>query len=236
MVDAHNQSFFGTNAALFIQSSSKTDPFIFLKLIKKKPDGSWEKLTNREGIAIKCGLEEIIMILDVLRRSRTKWTTVHGFKEDKKSISFNWDEKNRLWIHIESYSKQLVYPQIELLTMLLEHILQEKIEFSTVSSGYNESIQESVLINTPVSIERATHLLGDDTLQIVEEKYTGDDITLIQGRIKKETNAALYIEFSPEKELWIAKSKIRSPFNPQNEDLQEFHIESWILRKNKIIS
>ncbi|MFX1313740.1 MAG: hypothetical protein ACFFHD_14210 [Promethearchaeota archaeon] len=236
MVDAHNQSFFGTQAALFIQSSSKSDPFIFLKLIKKKSDGSWERLTSREGITIKCGLEEMIMILSVLRKNRTKWTTVHGFKEEKKSISFNWDEKSKLWIHVENYSKQLVYPQTELLTMLLEHILQEKIEFSTVSSGFNENIQENTKSTISILNNISPQSLENNKLYVVEEKKIDDNITSIKGKIKNETDAALYIEFDPEQELWVAKSKIRSDFDPQNQEFQEFLIDSWILRKNKIIT
>ena len=235
MVDSHNQSFFGQNTGLLIQSSSKDESFIFLKLIKKKPDGSWEKLTNREGITIKCGLEEIIMILDVLRKNREKWSIVHEYNEEKKSISVNWDKNNRLWIHVDNYTKQLVFPQTELFKRLLEHILQEKIEYSTVSSISNENIQETIPNKKPALNNVANSSFEDQSVQIVEERNAGDDITQIQGKVKKETNAALYIEFNPEKELWVAKSKIRSTFDSQNEGFQEFSIDSWILRKNKII-
>jgi len=67
MTDKHNQSFFGQSTGMFIQSSSKNEPFIFLQFIKKKGDGSWEKPSLREGKRVKCGLEEIIMILNVLK-------------------------------------------------------------------------------------------------------------------------------------------------------------------------
>ncbi len=43
MTDNHNQSFFGQSTAMFVQSSSKNEPFIFMKFIKKKGDGSWER-------------------------------------------------------------------------------------------------------------------------------------------------------------------------------------------------
>lgn len=236
MVDSHNQSFFGQNTGLFVQSSSKDEQFIFLKLIKKKPDGSWEKLTNKEGIAIKCGLEEIIMILDVLQKNREKWATVHEYNEDKKSISLNWDKDDRLWIHVDNYTKQLVFPQTELFKMLLEHILQEKIEFSTVSSVSNETVQETTPNKTSSLSGDVNSSFKNEDLKIVKERNIDEDITQIQGKVKKETDAALYIEFSPEKELWVAKSKIRSTFDSQNEGFQEFSIDSWILRKNKIIS
>ncbi len=51
---------------MFIQSSSKRESFIFMKFIKKKGDGSWEKLSTREGKTIKVGLEEVVMILEDL--------------------------------------------------------------------------------------------------------------------------------------------------------------------------
>ena len=54
LTDKHSQSFFGQAVGLTIQSSSKSDPFIFLKCIKKKPDNSWEKPSLGEGKAIKC--------------------------------------------------------------------------------------------------------------------------------------------------------------------------------------
>lgn len=239
MVDSHSYPFYGKSTGLFIQSSSKNDPFVFLKLIKEKKDGSWEKLKKGEGIAVKCNLEEIVMMLEVLKRNRDKWSTVHGFNEEKKGISFNWDKDNVLWVKIETYSKKLLYSQTEVMRMLLEHILHEKIEFSTVSSiSYNskslpnldkkETIHESLEIPSETSKE--------DKLQVVEETIIGDDITQIQGRIKEENNAALLIEFSSGKALWVAKSKIHSQFNSDNEEFQKISIESWLLRKNNVIT
>jgi len=56
MVDKHNQSFFGQSTGMFIQSSSKHEPFIFLQFIKKKGDGSWEKPSQREGKQMYVGI------------------------------------------------------------------------------------------------------------------------------------------------------------------------------------
>jgi hypothetical protein len=39
-----------------------------LKCIKKKNDGIWEKPSKGEDKKIKCSLEEMIMILQVLKR------------------------------------------------------------------------------------------------------------------------------------------------------------------------
>jgi len=177
------------------------------------------------------------MMLDVLRGNRKKRSTAHGFNEDKKSITFNWDENKKLWINIGEYKKQLVFPQTEFLELLLAHILEEKIEFSTVSSLSNENVKDIPVKKEPDTPTTASNSIQENTLQIVEERIIArDEVTQIQGKIKNETNAALYIEFSPEQELWVAKSKIHSKYNPHKQGVQKFSIDSWILRKNKIIS
>jgi uncharacterized protein YqgQ len=105
-----------------------------LKCIKKKPDGSWEKPSLGEGKTIKCNLDEIVMILDVLNRNRASWSSFHNFKDIKTQISFKWedDAKEKLLIYIGKYSKMLKFAQIEIFRLLLKHILEEKIEFATV--------------------------------------------------------------------------------------------------------
>jgi hypothetical protein len=100
MTDTHSQSFFGQATGLTINSSSKNDPFIFIKCIKKKENGDWEKLSSGEGKTIKISLEEMIMILKVLRRKIESWSGFHSYKENKTQISFNWEGNggNKLWI------------------------------------------------------------------------------------------------------------------------------------------
>ncbi len=70
MVNKHSQSFFGQSTGLTLLSSSKTEQIIFIKCIKKKPDGSWEKPSLGEGKTIKCSLDEMVMILEVLRKKK----------------------------------------------------------------------------------------------------------------------------------------------------------------------
>jgi hypothetical protein len=126
---------------LILQSSSKTDPFIFFQCIKRKPNGEWEKPSKGEGKNIKCSLEEIVMILQVLNRTEDSWATYHSYNDSKTQISFNWDpnDKKKVWVHIGEYSKMLDIAQIELLRLLLTHILKEKVEFATSSNGSGSS-------------------------------------------------------------------------------------------------
>lgn len=144
MSDTHTQSFFGQSTGLTISSAYKSEPFIFLKCIKKKTDGAWEKFSKGEGKTIKCNLEEIVMLLQILCQKANSWSTYHTFNEIKTQLSFNWAENNdgdndpKLWINIGEYKKMLNFAQVEIFRMLLEHILKEKIEYATIGSKNND--------------------------------------------------------------------------------------------------
>jgi hypothetical protein len=134
MVNKHTYSFFGQNIALIIKSNSKYDNFLFIKCIKRKSNGKWEKFTEREGKIIKCSLEEIMFILCVLNHQIPSWQNFHIYKDEKTVISLGWEENNNqiLWFNIANYSKMLNFAEIEILKLLLIHIIKEKIIFSTI--------------------------------------------------------------------------------------------------------
>ncbi|TFF96037.1 MAG: hypothetical protein EU547_06855 [Promethearchaeota archaeon] len=130
MANSHNQSFFGQNVAMFVRSSSKFDDFIFVQSIKRKGGNVWEKPSQGEGKNIKISLGEMIMIQKVLNREQETWSTYHRYKEENTQISVNWQEK-AIWINIGEYNKKLKSPNIEILSLLINHLIKEKIEFST---------------------------------------------------------------------------------------------------------
>lgn len=211
---------------MFIQSSSKSEPFIFLKFIKKKGNNLWEKLSTGEGKTIKCGLEEIIMILEVLRKNRKSWSTVHRFKEDKTTISVSWEGENKVWFNVGDYPKMLNFAQIEILKMLLSHILSEKIEYATVAT--------SVKRNNLIRSFNKTNETEDDNLSIIEEVNAENDIGKIEGYITGETEKALLMKIKNGSEYWIPKSIIKSDYTPENNIEQTLYIDSWFLEKNNI--
>jgi hypothetical protein len=133
MVDQHIYSFFGQNVALIIKSISKSDSYLFLKCIKRKSNGKWEKFSEREGKIIKCSLEEIMFILCVLNHQIPSWQSFHTYNDEKTVISIGWEENNNqiLWFNIANYSKMLNFAQVEILKLLLTHILKEKIIYGT---------------------------------------------------------------------------------------------------------
>ena len=219
MVDKHSQSFFGKSSGLTIQSSSRNEPFIFFKCIKKKQDGSWEKPSKGEGKTIKCSLDEMVMICEVLHKRLDNWSSYHNFNDLKTPISFKWEneKKERLYINIGSYSKMLNFPQIEVFRLLISHILEEKIEHATTSNFQDE---------------RKVNQMPKE----YKEKYDTDEKPSgqVEGTIKNETQKALLINFHDDKECWIPKSAIRSNYSSDQENLQSFTIDTWLLEKNNI--
>ena len=232
MVDRHNQSFFGQSSGMTLISSSKSDPFIFFKCIKKKNDGNWEKPSLGEGKTIKCNLDEIVMILEVLIGNRKAWSSYHNFNDSKTSISFKWDENadDKIYINIGNYSKMLSYSQIIILKMLLQHLLKEKIVYATVPNNKFKTSKEQENLSSESNDDDQNNLPV-----FVEEKVEIDDnkIAQIHGAIKGESNKALLISFDGN-EIWFPKSVIHSDYSSEKDADQSFLIDSWILKKNKI--
>ncbi len=220
MTDNHSYSFFGQKVGLIIQSSAKTDPYMFFRLIRSKNDGSWEKPSSGEGKVIKFSLEEMIHIIQVLKKEVDSWSSYHTFKDTKTQIAFKWEngEKKKLWIHIDKYSKMLDYAQFTILEMFMSHILTEKIEFATTLSTKENN--GTYIVETREGISKNTK----DTLKVIK----------ISGIIKGVSSKALLIEFPNEQEVWIPKSTISSNYIEDQKDSQSFNIQTWILEKNKI--
>ena len=217
---------------MFVQSSSKSESSIFMKFIKKKENATWEKLSAGEGKTIKCGLEEIVMMLEVLKKKIKSWSTVHSFKNEKTPISLSWEGENKIWFNVGDYPKMLNYAQTKILDLLLRHILKEKIKFSTVSDttkGSNNFLSKNMgRIGT-------SNKSKEDRLAIHEEMDLGDNIKKMEGMITGETEKALLVTVNNGNEIWIPKSTIKSQYIPEIKAKQTFLIDSWFLEKNNLI-
>lgn len=235
VVDKHDQSFFGQATGLTIHSTSKSEPFIFLRCIKKKSDNSWEKPSKGEGKTIKCILEEIVMIYQVLQRKSDSWSIYHNYKESKTQISFKWEEgkSNRLWINIGSYSKLLNFAQVEVLKLLMKHLLKEKIEHATIS---NISKHQSKLSTHTKHVDKERNLMSETSIneEIRKRGSRKNETSQIEGSIKGETEKAILIDLDAGQEIWIPKSGIRSQYTSRDNVKQTFLIDNWILKKNNI--
>ncbi|MBY9004563.1 MAG: hypothetical protein KGD73_11365 [Candidatus Lokiarchaeota archaeon] len=239
MVDKHSQSFFGKSSGLTIQSSSKNEAFVFLKCIKKKGDGIWEKPSKGEGKTIKCSLDEIVMILEVLHKRLENWSSYHNFNDIKTQISFKWENEKKeiLYVNIGSYSKMLKFSQIEILRLLLNHMLSEKIEFATTSNFSEEQNGKQRAIKKTRSYEKKEQGSNSSVPSIRENIEVSEKPSCqIEGAIKNETQKALLITFQNDREYWIPKSAIRSSYVSHQENQQSFIIDTWLLEKNDLVS
>jgi hypothetical protein len=217
LVETHSQSFFGKSTGITVQSTSRTEPYIFLRCIQKKPDGSWEKPSRGEGKVIRCSLDEIVMILQVLRRKIDNWSSYHKYKGDNTQISFKWIEgdEQQLFINVGKYSKMLNYAQVQILVMLLDHLLIEKIEYATVP----DQKQRKKSVNTTPHKQKVDAHADNGIPESIESNkvpFKGRKSSSIKVKVKRETEKALLLEFNEEKAAWIPKSCIKSPFDINN--------------------
>ena len=238
MVDSHSKSFFGQNTGIIINSPSKSSPFTFMHCFKKKPTGIWEKPSSKEGKSIKFSLEELVLILRVLNRQTLRWQSHHDYKDATTSISFNWEDNDAevLWINIGKYSKRLTLAQAEILRLLLEHILQEKVINSTSPSKLERSLKPNASSRPEIKPTKEIDNVNraSDFFEPFQRSIAPNEITDIDGSIIGETDKAFLIKFD-ETEEWVPKSAIKNQPTDQKNTPQKFLIDNWILKKLHLI-
>ncbi|MBD3195775.1 MAG: hypothetical protein GF317_12005 [Candidatus Lokiarchaeota archaeon] len=239
MADYHEKAFFGIETGIIIKSPAKHVPYIFITSIRRKKDGLWEKYSKGEGKTVKITIEEIICILEVLGRKSANWRGYHVFKEYKTEIYVGWEDETRnvVIFRIGKYEKKLRFPSTRFLTLLLEHVLTEKIEFAT-SGTYKEGIKEEGTEKDPDEYRVfSEQISARDGLYVVETTEYGVSVNLeeIEAKIKVESPKALLLNLKNNKEFWIPKSTIHSDYDPGLKNKpQKFMIEKWIIEKNLI--
>lgn len=238
MADFHTKTFYGQKTSLLISSPAKIVPYIFLSCINRKEDGTWEKTAKGEGKTVKLSIEEIICILEVLNRRSANWRGYHVFKERKTEIYAGWEDEKRLvlLIKIGEYMKKLRFPNLNFFTLLLEHLLSEKIEFATSGTFESKTKGKEEVDDEEEYGVFAEHITARDGLHIVEttEYNTSIDTIEIKAKIKVESPKALMIILNSGEEFWIPKSTIHSSYDINNkEELQKLVVDNWIIEKNK---
>ena len=240
MADFHTKTFYGQKTSLLISSPAKIVPYIFLSCINRKDDGAWENTTKGEGKTVKLSIEEIICILEVLYRRSANWRGYHVFKERKTEIYAGWEDESRqvLLIRIGTYTKKLRFPNLTFLTLMLEHLLSEKIEFAT-SGTFETKTKEKQEVNDEEEYGVfAEHITARDGLHIVEttEYNTSIETIEISAKIKVESPKALLITLESGEEFWIPKSTIHSSYDVKNKETQQkFVVDNWIIDKQKVL-
>ncbi len=238
MADFHTKTFYGQKSSLMVNSPARMVPYIFLSCINRKDDGTWEKTSKGEGKTVKLSIEEIICILEVLHRRSANWRGYHVFRERKTEIYVGWEDENRqvLRIKIGDYEKKIRFPNLNFLTLMLEHILNEKIEFAT--SGTFESKEKEDVVDEEAEYSVFTeHITARDGLHIVETTEYGASIDRvdIKARIKVESPKALLMILESDEEFWIPKSTVHNEYDVRNKALQKFTVDKWIIEKHKVL-
>ncbi|MFW9780797.1 MAG: hypothetical protein ACFFFB_00765 [Candidatus Heimdallarchaeota archaeon] len=239
MADFHTKTFYGQKSSMTLTSPTKMVPYIFLSCINRKSDGTWESSSKGEGKTVKISIEEIICILEVLNRRSANWRGYHVFKDRQTEIYVGWEDETRqiLTIKVGHYTKKLRFPNLNLMTLLLEHLLSEKIEFAT--SGTFESKEKEKKIDEESEYSLfSEHITARDGLQVVETTEYGVSVETVEvnAKLKVESPKALLITFETGEEFWIPKSTIHSDYDVESkEKYQTFIVDKWIIEKNKII-
>jgi len=250
MVEYHNKAFFGSKVGMFFDSSSWTNQFFFLKFIKKRSDGTWEKPSKGEGKSIKFSLEEMAHILRALSKEVSIWKTFHKFEENQTPISFEWDKSNQDQFHVNGgeYHKMLNYAEIVVFKALLEHVFEEKIVHSTLNSKNNNvkklvsaesKVRGSDLVVTEEikgNSEPKTQNSSQAPPSQLEKVNLDNETAELKGICEGNTEKALLILFDNGKQVWIPKSTIRSKFDLESGNRQPFTIDTWVLKKNEVFA
>jgi len=204
MTDYHTKTFYGQKSSITLTSPSKSVPYVFLSCINRKEDGSWENTSKGEGKTVKISTEEIICILEVLLKKSANWRGFHIFKERKTEIYIGWERESRevIQIRIGEYIKKLRFPNLNFFTLMLEHILNEKIEFATCGKSKKKLKDGEIPDEGDYGIF-SEYIIARDGLQVVETTEFGvSEVTIeIKAKIKVESPKALLITLESDKEF-----------------------------------
>ncbi|HDZ17260.1 MAG TPA: hypothetical protein ENH75_03165 [archaeon] len=237
MADFHTKTFYGQKLSIIITSPAKMVPYIFLSCINRKENGKWETTTKGEGKTVKLSIEEIICILEVLYRRSANWRGYHVFKDRKTEIYVGWEDESRqiLQIRIGEYLKKLRFPNLNFMTLLLDHLLSEKIEFAT-SGTFSVKEKEEVDEEDEYGLF-SEHITALDGLHIVEttEYAVSIDTVEIQAKVRVESPKALLIALDSGEEFWIPKSTVHNDYDVrEKKKSQNLLVDKWIIEKQKI--
>ena len=251
----HNYSFFGQKTGMLLDSAEIDQPCLYLRFLKKKQDGSWEKPSQGGGKNIKLNLLEMIAILRVFRTENTKWSTVHKFGEESTSITVE-NKNSTMSFMISGYAKQFKFPESELFTNLLDHIYHEKIINATGSNlnGKNgtptkkspennhnnreskiQDLSETPIPEYPEELDEKTTEEKAKNIEIDPELWynslqTNEDFKLLPGAINEEREKAVNFHITDLTNIWVPNS-CRDSSSMSKEGIW---VKDWFLRKKMV--
>ncbi|MHA1674302.1 MAG: hypothetical protein ACTSYI_11835 [Promethearchaeota archaeon] len=243
-MDHHNYSFFGQKSALIMDSAKPSEPFIFLRFLKKLPEGRWEKPSLGEGKNLKINLLEITEMLRVLNTINSEWSTVHRFQETQTSIKMT-NQGQKVQFFVTGYAKPLMPAEVRILTDLLEHIYHEKIEQATGRDPkYAPENQSSTVTPTPSPIPSPPTVQQPNTSTpattiltvpvqppISPENWVShlrkdDGYVCVPGEITARREKAVSYNVSGRNTIWIPISQVKDEFQQIDADIW---VKEWFI-------
>lgn len=262
MVAQHELPLWGSRTAMIISTTSTiSDPFLFIRCLRKGENGQWERPSQGEGKNIKLSLGEMISVLAVAEKHLPNWSTVHKYRDQNNTehttvIGFQWgesNESNTLWIAIADYRKAVMFPETDILARLLRHIITEKIEFGTIpvrTQGNGDPDVPTFIQEEPsdpyqgvsnAELEDREQQSAETPQRQAPKKSTRSrsdsderETTTIRARIVMERAKALLLGLTDSTEKWFPKSTIESEYDTTNPGFQDFEIQNWVLIKNGV--
>ncbi|UYP44863.1 hypothetical protein NEF87_001148 [Candidatus Lokiarchaeum ossiferum] len=255
----HRYSFFGQKVGLLLDSSEWTDASLYLRFLKKRPEGYWEKPSKKEGKNIKLNLLEMIAILELLSDNQTtskKWSTVHRFGQEQTPITFE-KRNDALTISVPGYQKYMKFPETKLLTDLLQHIYNEKIIYATKSEMVKSTsnphmeeikapsresipIQENKIYSNTASTNFFDQKMKSSKLEFnsstsqdpnawISTLEQKNDCYLVPGEIQTRSEKAIAFQIAGHKSTWVPLSCISQVIDQDN--LKGLWIKQWFINK-----
>jgi len=140
----------------------------------------------------------------------------------------------------------LDYSQVQLFIALLNHLLREKVKFSTITSSLErtdsqigqirkiEKPQENSHNKRIPSKNQTTETKYIKNTKVTVKKTFKKDVKQITGTIKFQTKKAILLELSSGEEKWVPKSVIQSLFKSWGKNEQTFYLDSWFF-ENELV-
>lgn len=226
-MEHHNQSFFGQKSAIILDSAKSSEPYIYLRFLKKLPDGRWEKPSQGEGKNLKLNLLEIVDILYVLNTPNTRWSTVHKFGDQQTSIKVEHRaDSDSVLFFITGYAKPLSRTEAKLFTDLLNHIYCEKIKYATGGNNQNAEISEIKTKKSNLVVNEKDSPSIEDPKAWLNHLPQEEDYCRLPGRIQEKRERALLYSIEERKNLWIPLSQIKGD---QNGEDTEIWVKKWFI-------
>jgi len=224
-MEHHNYSFFGQKSAVILDSASFTDPFIYLRFLKKLPDGRWEKPSQGEGKNLKLNLLEITEILYVLNHPNSHWSTVHKFEDQQTSIKVE-SRPDSFHFFITGYAKPLGRAEMRVLNDLLEHIYREKIAYATNNGNNGGKITNHSYIPAKSSQYEKVSSPTIDPKTWIDSLTKDGDYCLVPGKVTSRREKALSYALTDKSTIWVPLSQIKESCKDQDLWIREWFLDA----------